>query len=490
MANLNLPADPVLEWEDITLNFEAIQAFFNAAVSTTTPRARAYASGFSGSPFPLANGSGGKVVFGTGNCTLAGGITTANGADFVVPVAGTYRVMLSATVINGLALSNNAYVQFQVLKNGAGVSPGADTTAVSATTTLFPTVTGFEDVTCVAGDVLACIFSNASGVTITSLNAVRMLIARIDGNALGTPATPSTMRPTAKVSRHSLLSFPAGALNMVWDTLDYTTGGMTSSSSGITVPVAGIYSVKGSVLLNNDAGAGRVDAYITVNGVASTSDNTIQQKPASAYQSVSPLGTDVKLNAGDVVSIQVNNQTGSAINVYGDSQYWDQLSVHWVSSLDGSLPVQPAGFIDPFNERIYRVASFALTNGAWAQIPFDTIDTTIGNGGLHMSTVSGGFVVPVAGTYDVTAVVEAGITSNFGLLAGIGTAVPDTAGTRRGTWGWQSTGGSNPVSSMAKGLIHANVNDVIKTYAFLSGGGGSLNPVDSCTNYMDVRRVG
>ena len=92
----------------------------------------------------------------------------------------------------------------------------------------------------------------------------------------------------------------SGAANRM--TVASSSGGMTFGSSGVTVPVGGVYMITFTTISIN--GSGRVDSYVKINGVLRmTGLNNASDNGASDYRMRTMTGA-IKLAANDLISFE------------------------------------------------------------------------------------------------------------------------------------------------------------------------------------------
>lgn len=112
--------------------------------------------------------------------------------------------------------------------------------------------------------------------------------------------------------------------------VSYIQGGMTQSSSTITVPVTGFYSVVGTWVCQGGS-AGNAVARLYISGVVYSQN----QLAISSTVQIQPIVHDIlSLTAGNTVSLYANQSSGGTITTYnaGSNSTYYYLSVALISS--------------------------------------------------------------------------------------------------------------------------------------------------------------
>jgi hypothetical protein len=145
----------------------------------------------------------------------------------------------------------------------------------------------------------------------------------------------------------------------------------------------------------------------------------------------------------------------------------------------------------------WREKALSLAAGVWTQVPIDavTADYTTATAGFSERNSKGelvkiftGYVAPVAGFYQVSAMVAATFPASSTAIAAIYVGgVAALRGARQVT----ASSGATLVDNTVSGVVFANTGEHIDLYGFNSGASGAaLEVANGATeNYLHVYRV-
>jgi len=164
------------------------------------------------------------------------------------------------------------------------------------------------------------------GVPVSADTTVDVLV---DGSRLlviGVLATAAG-RPTATGHVATNEPIASGAVTFATLTKDFAYGGMTFGTTGIVVPVTGIYHVSASAYWDM-SGAGLYECLVSVNNTSTNPmvgylDTSSATYPYNSIQ----IAKDIALNADDAVFLSGYQSTGADKTLYNGS--W--LSIHLVN---------------------------------------------------------------------------------------------------------------------------------------------------------------
>ena len=185
-----------------------------------------------------------------------------------------------------------------------------------------------------------------------------------------------------------------GWTKMPLNVVDYDYGGCTSTTNNsYTAPTAGVYDI--DLTLATQTGTAPTDMILSiyVNGVEkfrparSVFEGTITATTANAK---------LKLNAGDVVTFEVYNNSANTTWVADDSAVeGTAMAIHLIAPLTNA-PVTPNTA-----SRAYRNAALTTGTGV-SKVPLDTVATGQ-DPGSHFSSANNRINISASGTYQVNA---------------------------------------------------------------------------------------
>jgi hypothetical protein len=247
----------------------------------------------------------------------------AANSRFIVPVSGFYSIVAQGYFVNAGG-ANNGVNAILLHKNGSYLTDVArrDSIATENQSTWSFASGSTAPVYLVAGDTLEFYAFQNSGVTRT-FNGYVFAISRI--------SSPQTIGMNevvaARYTSTAGQSIPnnTGAI-INFETKDYDThNAVTTGTNWIfTAPVAGVYNLSSHVLYDQFSvgGTAFLTLYVIKNGSFFADINrNVFSTYANTFYNVVNGSIDIKLNAGDTISVVTYNGTGANRNLYNASGY-------------------------------------------------------------------------------------------------------------------------------------------------------------------------
>lgn len=248
---------------------------------------------------------------------------------YTVPVSGYYRIAAS-TLVSNIASSTNGTLQ--ILVNGSAVketyNPVLPATSTSQSgnisDTYFLNAGSTISIQC-NGDASFDLDNNGTRTTLA--------IDRVAGPA--TIAASETVACSYGQSSAQVINTGANAI-VDFSTKSYDTHGAvtTGASWKFTAPISGTYSVRTSLVTSSytsTSGAITVNLYKNGSGSGRVLDFYSRQSADVSSRARVGGGADIQLNAGDTLSISVDNQSGANCTFINDDQY-NWITIHRIGS--------------------------------------------------------------------------------------------------------------------------------------------------------------
>lgn len=232
-----------------------------------------------------------------------------NGTDYVVPVAGDYRISLSYYT------TGSGSVAFYVQVNGADPAAGRTYFGVGGTTQSGSGSTILYNLK--ANDVVTML-PDAS-VTLSAVNRV-ISIDRLSGPAV----VQATESVNARYNTSSTSIANTGENAVLFTVKDYDTHNAFNTSTGIyTAPVAGKYQISSSVIFGSATYTSLNAAYLIIykNGTNYSVGGFTSVDAAVTRLVGIGIVDQVNLNAGDTIQIRASNsRTAGATSLDGNAR--------------------------------------------------------------------------------------------------------------------------------------------------------------------------
>jgi hypothetical protein len=145
----------------------------------------------------------------------------------------------------------------------------------------------------------------------------------------------ATPKPVARICFNGATAqlVSSGTTDIVyvaWDTFTDAYNGMTASSAGVVVPVAGVYSISGAITFSSSSTV----PYSPINfgsiGISNIAVNTVIVSIGSGVTGITSsfVSDNLQLNAGDVVTLQAyGGPTGDTYIWGADGTYQTYMSI-------------------------------------------------------------------------------------------------------------------------------------------------------------------
>jgi hypothetical protein len=236
------------------------------------------------------------------------------GTGFVAPVPGYYDFDIFTewqATVNWNATGKYASVRYQV--NSGGVSKLVEIPVNNNSAAFSLTLNGKSAVYLNAGDVLKFyLYQNSGG---SMAHATNITVSRISGPSA--IAASETVAMRSGTSNAQAIASGGGSVITTW-TNQYDSHGAFNATTGVyTVPVSGKYRIACHLLPNSTSftsGSSRY-AYLQVSGTKSfvVGMQTVWAT-LTTFLTLGGSGTNT-YNAGDTISVTVQNQTGSTLTL-------------------------------------------------------------------------------------------------------------------------------------------------------------------------------
>ena len=425
-------------------------------------------------------------------------ITKSDGTnpDFVVNADGSLTIVkagnysLVASVSNPTAPPDNTAQLFLIMrKNGATPSPiaGDQTVAQSVSATASnannnATELCVTELVCAANDRIA-LWGYQSPATGQGWQIFDVKVSRIGAGPVGPPGSPVAVTSARAFRSATGPAVPVGTWTKV--ALDAKThdvsGNLYDAVNGrFLIPVAGTYSVKGTIVATTSP-TGAYTYFLTAvwkngNIVADPQSYPAVQSYISAH-----VSDEIVCAAGDYLELYAYCN-GQPVNVLaGTTQTY--MSVSLVTAGAGPPgPQGPQGLpggVGDTAARAYRTAALAVPSGVWSKIPVDTVASDPGG---HI--VNGSYVCPSAGMYHV----DANVALNTGAAAGAGAACYRNGVQMFKSILGQAASPANTAGAMASGVVSCQAGDILEVWVYTSASGLSLLQ-DAGMNYLSVSKT-
>lgn len=241
----------------------------------------------------------------------ANGNYNATTSTYTVPADGIY--LISAHMAYDGGSSNSGYGMISILRNGIPNTFVADVSFTDGTGEHpRPQVSGSIELD--AGDTIQVGSFQNTGSTNNAFAEGCFSITRLTGTTTGGGTTP-TVCPSFKMIRAAgQQAIPNSAYtNLTFDTISHDNlSGASLATMDYTVQEAGVYLIYANVMTDGTTGVGGSDVAILVNGAVVAESVTGNGTTFSGSQNSDLLD----LAVGDVVTVQLFQDSGTAVNTF------------------------------------------------------------------------------------------------------------------------------------------------------------------------------
>lgn len=445
-----------------------------------------------------------KVPLDTASFDVQGNMLNLVNGRIVCPVAGIYAVDANLLVPTS-ATGTYTNIAVGINKNGSQIAQNYSTPAIAN----FGSATISDKVQCNAGDYLELFVIDSQGGALwqgspANYLSVALLTAGQGPTGPAGPAggpigptgptgptgPPATVTVTAaRAYRNAAFTLPAGAWTKIpLDTANYdVANNMLNLVNGrLVCPTTGLYDVAAMAQLNMPGTATQVTmgAAIYKNGGVVTESASIVTMSGYATAVVSDK---IQCNAGDYLELWAYNQQGLGVGAYTMTTFLAAALITAGAGPPG--PPGPPGGVQPAM-RMTLANSMAIALNVATMLAFDTPGWA--QGGMIRSP-NGGFIVPVAGVYQVicnmlwnTDIATGRVDYMIVNYTQQGLAGGDVSSAFGGGGIFAHVNGQYQSSSFS-GLVQANAGDVLGVVLMNRAGAGTIYGVGNWTMAHCVR---